>query len=136
MIPKPKVLNPRETYEQERVVLWMKKLLEIPDDAYTAVPLGELRDKPTAAKLQRMGVQPGCPDILFWVFPSLALEMKRVKGGRLSPEQELVHARMRAAGWDVIVAAGAEEAKKLLLQRSQFRDLIRNPAFRHNVSAA
>lgn len=119
-------LTPRESYEQIRLVAWFE-LLGIPHDAYTAIPHGERRDKVTAAKLQLMGVRPGPPDILFYTSPPLAVELKRQRGGTISPAQELVHARMRAAGWIVLVPAGAEAAKAELLKRGQFRDLIRNP---------
>lgn len=46
----------------------------------------------------------------------VALEMKRLTGGRVSPEQQAWHERLRAAGWVVVVGRGAADAL------SQLRD--------------
>jgi hypothetical protein len=115
--------NPHETYEQERVAAWLK-YIGVPDDAYTAIPLGEKRDKITAAKLERMGVKRGGFDIIFWTMPPIGLEMKRRKGGCLSVDQQKVHARCRQAGWSVLECHGAEAAKSDLLKLAQFRELF------------
>lgn len=119
--------NPSEGYEQERLAAWLEDL-KIPEDAYTAIPLGEKRDAITAAKLKRQGVKRGAPDILFYTHPPIALELKRQKGGRVSPEQAAVHERCRRAGWTVLVCHGAEAAKSALLQLPHFLGLFRNPS--------
>ncbi len=129
-------LNPYEKYEQARLVAWFKHI-GIPDDAFTAIPHGsEKLSEAEAAERERQGVRPGAFDIVFWTFPPIGLEMKRQKGGRVSPDQKLVHARATAARWDVIVAPGCEAAKSALLQRRHFRDLIAYPHLAHLVPAA
>jgi hypothetical protein len=57
-----------------------------------------------------MGVVPGIPDILILKGGSLyALELK-APGGRLSPSQRLVGARMEECGAEVSVAHSIDEA--------------------------
>jgi len=55
------------------------------------VPNGEYRARHTAARLKRMGVRPGVPDILILVpangYHGMAIELKK-PGGRLSKHQE------------------------------------------------
>lgn len=73
------------------------------------VPNGELRDKATGEKLQRMGVKPGIPDLLLPVvsrgYHGFAIELKR-KGGELSPEQVEWLDRFRDQGWFANVYVG------------------------------
>jgi len=60
---------------------------------WTHLPMGERRDAVTGARLKRMGVQPGWPDLLlippagpkFWQRPHY-LELKR-RGGKLTEHQ-------------------------------------------------
>jgi hypothetical protein len=81
------------------------------------VPNGELRDPATAAKLKRMGVRPGVPDLLLLIGGRLhGLELKRERGGTVSPEQIAVHAELTAAGAIVATARGVDEALGLLEQ--------------------
>jgi hypothetical protein len=112
-----------ESYEQRRLIAWLE-LHRVPHDAYTAIPHGGRRDPKTAALLKLEGVRPGAPDILFYTSPPIALEMKKAKGGRVSPAQKAVHERLRRAGWAVLVCHGAEEAKVELAELPQFRDLL------------
>ena len=69
---------------------------------YTHIPLGELRDKRTAAILKAMGAQPGWPDFIFVgrVGRSTVvffLELKR-KGERPSAIQADVASHLMACG--------------------------------------
>jgi hypothetical protein len=41
--------------------------------------------------------------------------MKRVKGGRVDPDQEVCHAFLRDAGYQVVVCKGWEAAKAEIL---------------------
>ena len=76
---------------------------------------GELRDPGTARTLQRMGVRAGLPDILLVIDGRLhGLELKRQRGGRLSPEQIAMHAELTAAGAVVAVARGLDAALNIL----------------------
>ena len=76
---------------------------------------GELRDAATAAKLQRMGVRAGLPDLLLLIEGRLhGLELKRERGGRVSPAQQAMHDELRAAGAIVETAKGLNEALGVL----------------------
>ena len=60
---------------------------------------GELRDAATAAKLQRMGVRAGLPDLLLLIEGRLhGLELKRERAERVSPAQRAMHDEQRSAG--------------------------------------
>jgi len=64
----------------------------------THIPSGELRDKGTAAKLKRMGVRKGWPDLILLGPPGLhCLELKR-KGEPLTEDQEQFEAFCQAIG--------------------------------------
>jgi hypothetical protein len=69
-------------------------------------------------KLQKEGFLGGAPDlVLMDRTPDgrpVAIEMKRQEGGVSSDAQKSVHAEMRARGWVVIVAKGAEDALRQL----------------------
>jgi hypothetical protein len=69
---------------------------------YAHCPNGEQRNPRTGAKLKAMGVLPGFADLmLFWPqdgkLQALFLELK-VRGGRMSPEQEHFAAAIRSTG--------------------------------------
>lgn len=88
---------------------------------FTALPNGGKRNVITGAKLKREGVVAGAPDILIFERPpnapqyvGTALEMKREKGSSTSPEQLEFHEKLRAQGWLVIIAKGAEVARREL----------------------
>lgn len=79
-----------------------------------AVPNGGKRDLRTAARLKAEGVRPGVPD-LFLALPrgeasGLWIELKRRRGGAVSPDQRAMIDRLRAAGYAVEVCAGADAA--------------------------
>ena len=79
-----------------------------------AVPNGGFRDHNTAKKLKAEGVLPGVPDLFIpeW---HLWVEMKRQKGGRLSPEQKDLIQYLDACNYAVIVGYGFEDAKEKLI---------------------
>ena len=78
---------------------------------WTHLPLGELRDKITAARLKRMGVNPGWPDFLF-VGPNgvFWLELKRRGSGRLSEEQAQMAAHLIACGHGYLCTSSVDDA--------------------------
>ena len=58
-----------------------------------------------------MGVRAGLPDILLSINGRLhGLELKRERGGRVSPEQIAMHAELTAAGAIVATAQGLDKA--------------------------
>jgi hypothetical protein len=109
----------REASEQQALFQWIETVT--PREPRLAwafhVPNGELRDKATAAKLQRMGVKPGVPDIWLPVpapghgYVGLVMELKTASGA-LSPVQADWLALLREARWSTWVAYGWVDAAK------------------------
>ena len=99
--------------EQVGFVLWFRA--RFPGVLILAVPNGGKRHPGTARKLKAEGVVPGVPD-LFVPEWSLWVEMKRAKGGRLSPDQRQVIAYLEGIGHSVIVGHGAEDASRQLIE--------------------
>jgi hypothetical protein len=99
---------PTEHEEQRQVVMWFRQTYR-PMRIF-AIPNGGMRTKAVAAKLKVEGVSPGVPDLCI---PALKLwiEMKRVKGGRLSPEQKDWINYLASVGYVCFICAGAEDAK-------------------------
>ena len=81
-----------------------------------------MRDAGTAAKLARMGLKAGVPDLAF-VIEGRAhfLELKRARGGRLSPEQIRMHTELRGAGAIVETVAGLDQAIDVLARWGVFK---------------
>jgi hypothetical protein len=108
---------PKEEQEQEALAEWLdyKRIL------WTHVP-NEGRRKPQYnAKLKRLGLKKGVPDILIFDpprkgegFVGVAIELKRKKGGRVSPEQEGWLEALKEVGWYATVCNGADEAINIL----------------------
>lgn len=85
-----------------------------------AIPNGGKRNVITAANMKREGVKPGVPD-LFLAYPSkgfhgMFIEMKKRKGGRTSEAQFQWLEMLQAAGYQVAICAGWEEAKNMIEQ--------------------
>jgi hypothetical protein len=82
---------------------------------YTHLPMGEYRDKITAARLKRMGVTPGWPDFLF-VGPGqvVFLELKRQRSGRMSDEQTALMEHLCASGCEYLVSDNIKAAVAIL----------------------
>jgi hypothetical protein len=85
---------------------------------FAAIPNGGWRSKRVAAQLKAEGVRKGVPDYLFPIprggYTGLAIELKRVKEGRTSPEQREWLDALSAAGWHTAVARGWEQAFAVL----------------------
>ena len=113
---------PTEHEEQREVVRWF--LQTWPGVRIHAIPNGGARSKATAGRLKAEGVASGVPD-LFVPAWRLWVEMKRTKGGSLSPEQKDWIAYLESVGYCVIVGKGAESAKGLIQAFSSTNE--RNP---------
>jgi hypothetical protein len=89
-----------------------------PEWIYTHIPLGELRDKATAAKLSRMGVKPGWPDFQFAGSGArmFFLELKRRGRGRVSDNQSFVIAHLAACGFPILITDSVDDAVATLKQ--------------------
>lgn len=72
---------------------------------------GGVRHISTAARFKRLGVRAGIPDLALVIGGGAHfLELKRAKGGRLSPEQKAMRIELEEAGAVVAVAAGLDAA--------------------------
>ena len=75
---------------------------------------GGWRSKPEAVRFKKMGVHPGVSDLFLPVarggFHGLWVEMKRQKGGKLSPDQKQWIEDMTEQHYLAVRADGAEEA--------------------------
>ena len=84
----------------------------LPFDA--VVNTWELRNASGAAegaRRKRLGALPGWPDLgVFWRGRLVLLELKRERGGYLSPAQRELHPRLAAAGFPVCVVHTVVEA--------------------------
>lgn len=87
-----------------------------PEWFWTAFPSGELRTKETGARLKRMGLRPGVSDFIL-ISPEgrfYGLEIKRVRGGRLSISQEAFQDWCQRHGVAYEVAEGFDAAVSIL----------------------
>ena len=93
--------------------------LACPDLLWTAFPAGELRSKATAARVQRMGLKPGWPDIQM-VLPGgvfVGLEIKAPKGlgrGAMSPAQVAIREAMTERGAYYYVVRSLDDLRAVL----------------------
>ena len=99
---------PHESWEQQSLVAELERLepgilMEINPAA------GMKLDKRMAATVKTLGYQAGTLDIFLPEY-RVYIELKRQKGGSLSPEQKARIPRLEAAGYRVIVARGAVDA--------------------------
>jgi hypothetical protein len=103
-----KIEVPTEHHEQAMTVQWFRRAW--PEVIIFAIPNGGARDIRTATKLKIEGVVRGVPDLFIPAW-RLWVEMKRTKGGSVSPEQKSFIKYLESVNYAVIVATGAENAK-------------------------
>ena len=119
-MPASKSKVPTEHAEQKGLLTWaaLASINQPKLRLLFAIPNGGARSKATAGKLKAEGVKPGVPDLCLPVarggFFGLWLEMKRIKGGTLSPEQIQWHQHLVAEGYYVITCKGQTEAEEAL----------------------
>ncbi len=101
-----------EHQEQKLFVKWFE--LRYPQVKIFAIPNGGNRNVVTATMLKAEGVRKGVPDLFIpeWL---MWIEMKRIKGGKLSPEQRDWIEFLTKCGHKAVVANGFDEAKNLVL---------------------
>ena len=100
---------PSEHLEQVRLVAWFRKTY--PDTRIFAIPNGGLRSASQGAALKASGTVAGVPDLFIPAW-GMWVEMKRSKGGTLSPEQKDWIAYLDDCGYQCIVGKGFEDAKR------------------------
>ena len=112
----PRSDQPTEHEEQAAVCQWAALVREqYPElDLLFAIPNGARVAWTQAKKLRAEGLAAGVPDLMLPVaregYHGLFIEMKRRRGGNLSPEQKLWGDALRKQGYLVIMAAGADRA--------------------------
>jgi len=115
---------PTEHAEQSLVCQWLDACH--PDLVWFAVPNGAKlggTDKQRFGmvnKLKMEGMVPGAPDLVILaprgIYHGCLLEMKRIKGGKLSDNQREFLARAEAVGYFTIVGYGYDNAVELLAE--------------------
>lgn len=96
---------PKEAAEQLAIITWLRNrnyfVYEIPNHK---------------GMRSHMGATEGMPDLQIVLEGGkvIWLEMKRTKGGRLSPAQKKIHAHLEALGHTVILGFGAKDAMEKL----------------------
>jgi len=105
--------SPSEHEEQVGFINWFRA--KYPDVLIFAIPNGEKRAISVAKRLKAEGVVRGIPDLIIpqW---TLWVEMKRVSGGRLSPEQKSMIIYLESVGQTVIIGKGATDASKKIME--------------------
>lgn len=90
------------------------------------IPNGGSRDKREAAKLKGMGVKPGVLDLCLPVkrggYSGLYIELKKLKGGKVSQEQREWIDHLRSQGFGAIVCHGWIEARKVLIDYLNWKE--------------
>jgi hypothetical protein len=102
-----------EHQEQKNFVKWFE--LQYPKIKLFAIPNGGNRNVVTATMLKAEGVRKGVPDIFIpeW---RLWLEFKRVKGGKVSLEQQDWIDYLNGCGYTAVVVNGFDVAKDYVLK--------------------
>lgn len=104
---------PSEHAEQVGFVQWFRA--KWPRVVIFAIPNGGKRNITTAKMLVKEGVVAGVPDLFIPAW-GIWVEMKRQKGGRLSPDQNEMISYLESIGHRVVVGFGALDASDKLLQ--------------------
>ena len=108
--------HPTEADEQAVVFSWARLVAnQWPELHYMFhIPNGGHRNRIVAAKMTGQGVKPGVPDIFLPIsrgnYHGLWIEMKAGHGGTVSDAQAAWIDYLRAQGYSVCVARGAEMA--------------------------
>ena len=111
--------HPSEHKEQVGFVNWFEA--QFPRVRIFAIPNGGHRAVSVGKQLKAEGVRAGVPDLFIpeW---HLWVEMKRVKGGRLSGEQKDWIAYLESIGYTVVVGLGAKDASRKVMELKSPRE--------------
>lgn len=107
---------PSEHLEQVSTIQWYDRAYN--DGLLVAIPNGGKRHIKTAMAMKQEGASKGFPDLFLPVptsqYHGLFIEMKRQKGGRVSPDQKKWLDYLQGAGYLAVVCKGFEEAKGVI----------------------
>lgn len=104
-----------EHLEQVGLVSWWKE--RYPHLPIISIPNGGKRSISEAKRIRAEGGTAGANDLVC-ALPygkTLWIEMKKIKGGKISKEQAEFHAQLESLGHKVIVGYGAEDASRKVL---------------------
>lgn len=113
---------PSEDAEQMQLMRWVDLMRNRHPELKMLfhIPNGGSRGKAEAGRFRAMGVKSGVPDLCLPVavggYHGLYIELKRVKGGRVSEEQAAWITGLRARGYAAEVCHGWEEAAGVILR--------------------
>lgn len=109
---------PTEHQEQCALVEWFDVRYPRLRGRLAAVPNGGARHKAVAGQLKAEGVRKGYPDLQLLVphngHHGLIIEMKRIRGSRIEPEQLEWLEWFAAMGYRAVVCKGFEAAKSVI----------------------
>jgi hypothetical protein len=105
-----------ESNQQEIVIKYLK--LAYPEVLYCASAGGMWTSDSQRIKMARTGYVKGFPDLFIYEprgeFHGLAIEMKKVKGSKIEPEQVQWQEQLRNRGYCSYICKGNEEAIKVI----------------------
>ena len=113
---------PPEAWEQEQFFRWVyANQVKHPELALCNGSMNGVRVSPSMrSRLRLQGLRPGVPDIDLPVARNghhgLKIELKRVKGGQVSPEQKRMHTQLVEQGYRVEVCKGWKEAVAVTIE--------------------
>ena len=106
-------LIPTEDQEQMYFVQWFRRTY--PTVKIYSTPNGGARHIAVAVKMKATGQSKGVPDLCIPAW-RLYIEMKRIKGGKLSPDQKDWIQYLESVGYSVIIGFGALDAQNKLIK--------------------
>ena len=115
------IIGPTEDQEQIALFRWADCLSGAHPELRTLfhIPNGGYRTPVEAARFKAMGVKAGVPDIFLPVarkgYHGLFIEMKRLRGGRLSDAQRGWIEALKRCGYRAEVCHGWEAASEVIL---------------------
>jgi hypothetical protein len=111
-----KVSPESESNQQEIVIKYLR--LAYPDALYCASAGGMWTSDSQRIKMARTGYVKGFPDLFIYEprgkFHGLAIEMKKVKGSKIEPEQVQWQEQLRNRGYASYICKGKDEAIKVI----------------------
>lgn len=104
----------------ERQYPALKLMYAVPNGAFMGgdTPQAKIRGIQRFNKLKSEGLKQGIPDICLPCarqgYHGLYIEMKRAKGGSLSPQQKEILAALNTEGYKAVVCRGFDEAREVI----------------------
>lgn len=120
MMPKDTKMLPTEGEEQATLFSWASMMSHKRPELQLLfhIPNGGRRSKSEAARFKAEGVKPGVPDLFLPVargpYHGLFIELKRQKGGTISPAQHRWGRSLTAQGFLATVCYGWKDAAALI----------------------